>query len=65
MEIIWDRGEVSVSKVWDVLQERRDVARNSVQTMIVRIERKGRPVGSNQCDGGSEHDTGFAAVRFL
>lgn len=41
MEIIWDRGEVSVSEVWDVLQERRDVARNTVQTMIVRIEQKG------------------------
>ena len=37
MEIIWDRGELSVSEVWDVLQERRDVARNTVQTMIVRI----------------------------
>ena len=41
MEIIWDRGEVSVSEVWDVLQERRDIARNTVQTMIVRIEQKG------------------------
>ena len=27
MEIIWDRGEVSVSEVWDVLQQRRDIAR--------------------------------------
>ncbi len=41
MEIIWDRGEVSVSEVWDVLQERRDIARNTVQTVIVRIEQKG------------------------
>ena len=41
MEIIWDRGEVSVSEVWDSLRERRDVARNTVQTMIVRIEQKG------------------------
>lgn len=41
MEIIWDRGEVSVSQVWDVLQERRDIARNTVQTIIVRIEQKG------------------------
>jgi predicted transcriptional regulator len=41
MEIIWDRAEVSVSEVWEVLQERRDVARNTVQTMIVRIEEKG------------------------
>ena len=41
MEIIWDRGELSVSEVWNVLKERRDVARNTVQTMIVRIEQKG------------------------
>lgn len=41
MEIIWDRDEVSVSEVREVLQERRDVARNTVQTMIVRIEQKG------------------------
>jgi len=41
MEIIWDRGEISVSEVWNVLQGRRDVARNTVQTTIVRIEQKG------------------------
>lgn len=41
MEIIWDCEEVSVSEVREVLQERRDVARNTVQTMIVRIEQKG------------------------
>jgi predicted transcriptional regulator len=41
MEIIWDRGEVSASEVWDILRERRDVARNTVQTTIVRIEQKG------------------------
>jgi predicted transcriptional regulator len=41
MEIIWDRGEVSASEVWGVLRERRDVARNTAQTMIVRIEQKG------------------------
>lgn len=41
MEIIWDHGELSVSEVRDFLRERRDVARNTVQTMIVRIEHKG------------------------
>lgn len=41
MEIIWDRGELSVSEVWEILLKRRDVARNTVQTMIVRIEQKG------------------------
>ena len=41
MEIIWDHGELSVSEVWEILQERRDIARNTVQTMVVRIEQKG------------------------
>ncbi len=41
MEIFWDRGELSVSEVWEILQKRRDVARNTVQTVIVRIEQKG------------------------
>ena len=41
MEIIWAHGEVSVSEVWDILREHRVVARNTVQTMIVRIEQKG------------------------
>ena len=41
MEIVWDRGEVAVSEVWDELGKRRDVARNTVQTLIVRLEDKG------------------------
>lgn len=41
MEIVWERGEVTVSEVRDVLAKRRDLARNTVQTMIVRLEEKG------------------------
>lgn len=42
MEIVWQRGEVTVSEVRDALAERRrDLARNTVQTMIVRLENKG------------------------
>src|SRR5437660_11909746 len=41
MEIVWDRGEVAVSEVWNELAKRRDVARNTVQTLIVRLEEKG------------------------
>jgi predicted transcriptional regulator len=41
MEIVWSRREVGVSEVWNVLAQRRDVARNTIQTMIVRLEEKG------------------------
>ena len=41
MEIVWDRGEVTVSEVRDALADRRELARNTVQTMIVRLEEKG------------------------
>jgi len=41
MEIVWERGEVTVSEVRDALANRRQLARNTVQTMIVRLEEKG------------------------
>jgi len=41
MQIVWDRGEVTVSEVRDALARRRKLARNTVQTMIVRLEEKG------------------------
>ncbi len=41
MSVIWERGECSVADVWKVLSERRGVARNTVQTQIVRLEEKG------------------------
>lgn len=41
MEIVWECGEVTVTEVRDQLATKRDVARNTVQTMIVRLEDKG------------------------
>lgn len=41
MEIVWKRGEVTVSQMRDALAKRRKLARNTVQTMIVRLEEKG------------------------
>ncbi len=41
MEIVWQRGEVTVTEVRDALAARRQIARNTVQTMIVRLEDKG------------------------
>ena len=41
MSIVWDRGEVSVADVWKVLAGRREVARNTVQTTMVRLHKLG------------------------
>lgn len=39
MEIVWDRGEVSAREARDALT--RDVARNTVRTLLERMEEKG------------------------
>ncbi|MCA9185367.1 MAG: BlaI/MecI/CopY family transcriptional regulator [Pirellulaceae bacterium] len=41
MEIVWLRGEVTVAEVRDELSGHRPVARNTVQTMMVRLEERG------------------------
>ena len=41
MNAVWNRGEVTVADVWKALSARRKVARNTVLTMIVRLEEKG------------------------
>ena len=41
MEIVWQRGEVTVSAVREAMARRRKLARNTVQTMLVRLEGKG------------------------
>lgn len=41
MEIVWDHAEVSVFEVRRILTERRPVARNTVRTMLERMEEKG------------------------
>lgn len=41
MDIVWSAGECSVADVWKVLHERRGVARNTVHTLVVRLEEKG------------------------
>jgi predicted transcriptional regulator len=41
MEIVWERGEVTVAQVRETLAAKRDVARNTIQTMIVRLEDRG------------------------
>jgi predicted transcriptional regulator len=41
MHVVWDGGEVTVTDVWNVLARRRPVARNTVLTLIDRLEKKG------------------------
>ncbi len=41
MNLVWEHGEVTVADVWKALSRRRSVARNTIQTMIVRLEEKG------------------------
>ena len=41
MEIVWDLGEASARDVREVLLRSRDVARNTVRTLLERMEEKG------------------------
>jgi len=41
LNIIWDRGEATVSEVWQAFSAQRPVARNTVLTLVARLEEKG------------------------
>ncbi|QEG24680.1 BlaI/MecI/CopY family transcriptional regulator [Mariniblastus fucicola] len=41
MDIVWELGEASVFEVREELLKRRQVARNTVRTMMERLEEKG------------------------
>ena len=41
VNIVWDQGEVTVGDVWRALTKRRAVSRNTISTMITRLEEKG------------------------
>ena len=41
MEIVWAGSEVTVTDVWAVLSQRRPVARNTILTLMDRLEKKG------------------------
>ena len=41
MNVFWEFSECSVADIWKVLSERRKVSRNTVQTLIARLEEKG------------------------
>lgn len=41
MNVVWDHGEATVAEIWQELSSRRGVARNTVQTLVTRLEEKG------------------------
>jgi predicted transcriptional regulator len=41
VNVVWDRGEVTVGEVWKALAKRRPLSRNTVSTMVTRLEEKG------------------------
>jgi predicted transcriptional regulator len=41
MNVVWEQNECSVADVWKLLHERRGVSRNTVHTLVVRLEEKG------------------------
>ncbi len=41
MNVVWDNREVTVAQVWRELSARRRVARNTIQTMMTRLEERG------------------------
>jgi BlaI family transcriptional regulator, penicillinase repressor len=41
LNILWDRGEATVGEVWQAFAAQRPVARNTVLTLIARLEEKG------------------------
>jgi predicted transcriptional regulator len=41
MDVVWAGSEVTVTDVWNVLAQRRQLARNTVLTLMDRLERKG------------------------
>ncbi len=41
MNVIWEQREGTVASVWRALRDKRGIARNTVQTTLVRLEEKG------------------------
>lgn len=41
MNIIWARGKATVAEVWEEMTSRRKVARNTILTLMTRLEEKG------------------------
>ena len=46
MNLIWSAGEATVGEVWKALARRRKVARNTVLTLMERLEKKAGYAGA-------------------
>jgi predicted transcriptional regulator len=41
MNIVWSQGKATVAEVWEAMSAQRKVARNTIQTLMTRLEEKG------------------------
>lgn len=41
MNIVWDQPETTLGEIWRELQDKRTMARNTVQTLLTRLVEKG------------------------
>jgi len=41
MNVIWEKGEATVTDVWEEIKKKRDVARTTIMTLMARLEEKG------------------------
>jgi BlaI family transcriptional regulator, penicillinase repressor len=41
INIVWDQGKATVGRIWKALAKRRSISRNTVSTMVTRLEEKG------------------------
>lgn len=52
MQVVWQHDEITVSDVWQAISEKRTIARNTVLTVLDRLEKRGwlqkRMVGNVQ-----------------
>ena len=41
LNIVWDQGKATVGQIWKILAQRRSVSRNTISTLVTRLEEKG------------------------
>lgn len=41
LHIVWDQGTATVGQIWKALSQHRPISRNTVSTMVTRLEEKG------------------------
>jgi BlaI family transcriptional regulator, penicillinase repressor len=41
LNVLWERGEATVGELWQAISAQRPVARNTVLTLVTRLEEKG------------------------